>query len=53
MAAIPTYCMEGNEINAGGKGSNWTKAYKAINYYSAIKFFWPENPKISQNVNQG
>ena len=37
-AATPTYCMEGNEINAGGKGPNWTKAYKAINSYASTIF---------------
>jgi len=38
MTTIPSYCMEGNEIVAGGKMANWQKGYKAINAYAATCF---------------
>jgi len=38
MSVIPSYCMEGNEVKAGGKLGNWRQAYRAINAYGHNSF---------------
>ena len=38
MSVIPSYCMEGNEVKAGGKLGNWRQAYRAINAHGHNSF---------------